>query len=195
MRSFAKTLCFSTLLANLVLTGCTIVPPWADLNYPYQTALQNQTDDDAQLSQKLQDMISASYPSTYAAVQVMTDHYNVLITGQVDSQATRDKIDSLVKAQPIVRDYYNYTTIHAAPKLYYNNSLAQKARDRIAAETNITIDSVHATSVENVVYVMGEIKQDEGVNIERVLAGIYAIPGVNKVVNLTTVTAYGTKAQ
>jgi osmotically-inducible protein OsmY len=188
-------LVFRILLAVLFLviglTGCGVTDPF-DPTYdtPFAGTLKNEADDNTALGIKIQHMIEASYPKSAATV-VLCDHFNVLVAGEVNSQATKDKIGDMIKAIPSVKDYHDYMTIQAIkPKLYDNATATKAAQLRINNENNISLEHVKVVVVAGVAYVMGNIKPNQTKNMNNALEGIYSVEGVNQVINLTKVTPY-----
>lgn len=189
MHRIVKTAGFMALLTTLLLFGCA-GPAYHELNHPYTGPHENQLKDDADLCVKLQDIIDSSYKKL-AATKVSCDHYNVLLTGQVSGQDTKDRIGDMIKGQPVVKKYWDYTTINGNPKLHFDSDITKEAQLRIENEENITLEDTQTIAVEGVVYVIGNIKVDEIGNLNKALNGIYSINGVYKVLNLTQITPYG----
>lgn len=177
----------------MVLTqlGCS-VPTFADLNYPYTGRAENQMRDDSELSAKIDTIIKERYSKSAVAIKVVADHYNVLLLGQVDSQDTKNVLSQLIKNEPSVKQYWDYTTINTTPILHEDSAINKKALLRIKDEDNITLDSLQTATVDNVVYILGNIQADEVDNMDSAITGINAITGVVKVVNLTQVAIYAT---
>jgi hypothetical protein len=116
-------------------------------------------------------------------VRVVSNHFNVLIVGQVDSRTTQVALEKFVKRQLEVRKVFDYTTISAKPDLKYSSSLTSDAQDRIATEYNIAPDKVTVIAVDGVVYVMGANIGDL-TSLKEALNGVAAMKKVRKVVNL-----------
>ncbi|MBP9742743.1 MAG: BON domain-containing protein [Burkholderiales bacterium] len=175
----------------LIQLGCS-VPAFANLNYPYTGRAENQMRDDSELSVKIETEIKERYLKSSVAIKVVADHYNVLLLGQVDSQDTKNSLSQLIKNEPSVKQYWDYTTISTAPMLHENAAVNKKALLRIKDEDNITLDSLQTATVDNVVYILGNIQAEEIDNMDSAITGINAIAGVVKVVNLTQVATYAT---
>lgn len=175
-------------------SGCAaVVPGYADLNYPYNGDAQNQLKDDNELNTKIKNMIAQNYFKSAAAVKVITDHYNVLIVGEVDSQDTKNSINQLIKNQSSVKQYWDYTSISTTvPVLFENNSINKKVQLRIASEDNITLDQLQTVTIGSVVYILGNVRTDELDNLNSAVDGINSIEGVSKVINLTQIVPYQT---
>lgn len=202
MRLFFKArsvlLCMSISILGFSLicfqSGCAaVVPGYADLNYPYTGDVENQLKDDSELNTKIQNMIAQNYFKSSAAVKVIIDHYNVLIVGEVDSQDTKNSISQLIKNQPSVKQYWDYTSVSAAaPVLSENTSINKKVQSRIASEDNITLDNLQTVTIGSVVYILGNVRTDELDNLNSAITGINSIDGVSKVINLTQIIPYQT---
>ena len=192
MRLNAKWLCFPILCVTSLLSGCAD-PAYANLNTPYVGYRENQMNDDHSLSVKLHDIVKSSY-GIKADTLVVVDHYNVLLLGEVDSQATKDQISAMITGTPVVQTYWDYTTIAAKPKLFDDSSLTKKAQLRIKSENNIAIEEINATVVAGVAYITGNYKIDQVRNLNQAIAGIYSIDGISKVINLTRQTKYGSNS-
>ena len=179
----------------VVLLGCLAscgVPNPYNPNYenPFTGTLKNEDGDNIALASKFQDAIHDGY-SESAAVVVVTDHFNVLIAGEVNSQAVKDKIGDMIKNNRAVKNYYDYTTIQAVkPTLHYNKTATKTAQLRVDNENNISQQNIKVVVVSSTAYVIGNIKPDQTKDLKSAIDGIYAVEGVNQVVNLTKIKSY-----
>ena len=192
MRLNAKWIYLPILSVTLLISGCG-VPAYSELNTPYVGYRENQMNDDHALALKLQDKIKSTYGKN-AATLVVVDHYNVLLLGEVESQTTKEQIGAMITAIPVVQTFWDYTTIATIPKLKDDASLTKKAQLRIKSENNIAIEEINATVVDGVAYITGNIKIDQIRNLNQAIAGIYSLDGINKVINLTKETKYGSNS-
>ncbi len=179
-----KILCLSLYSSLILLQGCST--PLGVVLQPYSTGpTQNQIDDDAALSQKLQDSVHTQYPTE--GLMVVSNHFNVLVVGQYSNSAAKSEIDELIQKQPGVKSVKDYATLQSKPRLNINKDLQQKAQARITEEQNISEENLQVIAVDNVVYVTGIINIAEQHNLDEAILGISVIDGVLKVVNLVQV--------
>ncbi len=178
--SFKKTL-LNLVCVSVLLAGCAQEYA-AIMNLPDTGRTDNQLEDDMNFSQKLQNLVNQQDP--LAKVKIVSDHFNVLIVGQVSTEEEKTQIVNLIKRQAITKQVWDYTTIHAKPQLNLDPTIAHKAQDRVDTEYNITQDHVQAVTADNVVYLMGEVNIAHTTNLKDAMPGVYAIEGVTKVVSL-----------
>ena len=92
---------------------------------------------------------------------------NLLLTGQVPNQSTRNAVEALARATTNVRSVVNETTVAG------NSSFSERANDsylstkvhaRLAADANGQFSPVYisVTTEDNVVYLMGLVTHAEG---------------------------------
>ena len=185
MHLFKKILYLSICSSFLSLSGCST--PIGAVIQPYSTGpTQTQIDDDAALSQKLQDSVHTQYPTE--GLMVVSNHFNVIVLGQYSNSAAKSEIDGLIQKQPGVKSVKDYATLQTKPKLNINKDLQQKAQARIASEQNISEENLNVVAVDNVVYVMGIVNTADQQNLNNAIIGISVIDGVLKVVNLVTLS-------
>ncbi len=179
------------LLSLGVVVGCGVPNPY-NPNYenPYKGAQINNTDDNKVLAQKIQNVLDDTY-SDSADTVVLADHFNVLVAGEVDNEATKNKIADTIKGIPSVKEYNDYLTVQAVkPTLYKNKTATKNAQLRIDNQANISLQHLQVVVVAGSAYVMGNIKPDQVKDLNAAIDGIYSIEGVNNVVNLTKITTY-----
>jgi osmotically-inducible protein OsmY len=151
------------------------------LTSPYITNLDNQKADDISLKNNLQDKLDDAIPNN--AIKVVTDHFNVLLVGQVATQTDKDQASVICKQFPGIKKVFNYLTVTMKPSLHVNSSITKDAVARLDHQNDIRGKMLTVVTVEDVVYIMGT-------NIGNLTAlgaainGIYTIDGVKKVVNL-----------
>ena len=179
MKSYIKILGLGLFLSVLI-GGCSS-PYYTDIGINQMGFEENQKQDDIIQSEKLNAFIKKQFPNV--AVLATSDHFNVLLAGQVDSADTKTKLVQFVKAQNEVKKVFDYTTISATPKLKYSSSLTDEANNRIATEYNINTDQITVIAVGSVVYVMGTNIGDL-TSFKKALDGVAASRHVRKVVNL-----------
>jgi osmotically-inducible protein OsmY len=179
--SFKKYL-LSLVALSSILCACSTPPSFANLNVDYSTNEENITRDDLAISKKIQDKIEVMYPGS--EVKVNSNHFNILVLGEVKTQKVKDGITSFVKAQPSVKKVWNYTTINAIPDFKINKDLVVDVKKRIMNEKNINTNNIVVEAVGDKVYLVGT---DVGnlTYFARAIRGINSMEGVSKVINLT----------
>ena len=173
------------------ITGCAVSNPFdPDYDKPFTGTSANEIKDNIDLANKIQKMIEDNYPKSAATV-VLCDHFNVLVAGEVNSIATKDKIGEMVKGIPSIKSYNDYMTIQPIdPKLHKNTKATETAQLRINNENNISMENLKVVVVSGAAYVMGNIKPNQTQNLKSAIDGIYSIEGVTLVVDLTKITTY-----
>jgi osmotically-inducible protein OsmY len=180
------------LLSLGIVVGCGVPNPY-NPNYenPYKGAQMNNTNDNKVLAQKIQNILDDTY-SKSADTVVLADHFNVLVAGEVDSEATKNKIADTIKGIPSVKEYNDYLTVQALKPTLYKNKIATKnAQLRIDNQANISLEHLQVVVVAGSAYVIGNIKPDQVKDLNSAINGIYSVDGVTNVVNLTKIIPYG----
>ena len=120
MHLFKKIVYLSLCSNLLLLSGCST--PIGAVIQPYSTGpTQTQIDDDAALSQKLQDSVHTQYPTE--GLMVVSNHFNVIVLGQYSNSAAKSEIDELIQKQPGVKSVKDYATLQTKPKLNINKDI------------------------------------------------------------------------
>ena len=179
------------LLSLGVVVGCGVPNPY-NPNYEnlYKGAQINNTDDNQVLVQKIQNVLDETY-SKSADTVVLADHFNVLVAGEVDSEATKTKIADTIKKIPSVKEYNDYLTVQAVkPTLYKNKKATKIAQLRINNQANISLEHLQVIVIASSAYLMGNIKPEQVKDLNSVIDGIYSVEGVDNVVNLTKIIPY-----
>ncbi|MCX8514380.1 MAG: BON domain-containing protein, partial [Burkholderiales bacterium] len=172
----------------IITSGCSS-PTYSKLNYSYNGAIENARIDNKEFAAKINNQIAEIYGSQ-AAVDVISDHFNILVVGQVESDGVADGIKFLIKSYPVVKSYISYATISSPPVLLTQEQVNKKVLDRIAAEDNLNQDNIQAVTIAGTVYIIGQISKYEAPNLKSIEEGLYSIPGVYKVNNLIKVMPY-----
>lgn len=167
-------------LAAVMITSCQSYF-YSKVPEPFTSNVETQEIDNSIYAKKLQKMVDKKF--TNADIKIASDHFNVLVAGQVESQGTKDAVVALIKQQKVVREVFDYTTITEHPS--YNNcsSIASKTEDRLSKEPDIISTRIDVVCVDSVVYLMGTNIGDM-THLNRAIKGIYVMEGVKKVVNL-----------
>ena len=180
------------LLSLSVVVGCSVSSPYnPNYKHPFKGALINNIDDRKALCIKISETLEdEGYNIDH--IGVACDHYSVLIVGEVDSEVTKNKVAKLIKSIPSVKEYNDYLTINAKPALYIDRTAGDAAKARLDNQANISLENLKVAVVAGSAYIMGSIKTDQVKDLKYAIDGIYAIKGINRVVNLTKVTPYDT---
>lgn len=175
----ARTLILTSITC-FIFTGCASYF-YSQVPEPFTTNAETLAMDNQSYQKKLQKMVDKNFSK--ADIKITTDHFNVLIAGQVESKKTKDALTMFIKKQQFVRDVYNYTTIAAKPSYSSSSSIVSDVEDRLAQEPDIDSNKITVTFVDGVIYLMGTNIGDL-THLNRAIKGVYAINGVNKVVDL-----------
>lgn len=167
-------------VACVLFTGCQSYF-YSQVPEPFTSNAETSAIDNQSYQEKLQKMVDKKFPK--ADIKITTDHFNVLIAGQVESQKTKEAATAFVQKQQYVRDVYNYTTITAKPSYSSSSSIVSQVQDRLSKEPDIDSSKVTVTYVDGVVYLMGS-NIGNLTHYGRAIKGIYTISGVIKVVDL-----------
>lgn len=172
------------LLIVVLMYGCSTeasVKVSNQLTSPYITDTDHQRQDDTALEQKIERLFTKHLIGD--EIQPVVLNYDVLLVGQVSSNADRSKAVRMVKNLPSPKHVFNYIKVAAKPKLNTNSKINEQAVDRLETQNNINGKAMKVITVDNVVYLMGTNLGDLTA-LNTAINGIYSIPGVRKVINL-----------
>jgi osmotically-inducible protein OsmY len=148
---------------------------------PFTSNAETQEIDNSLYAKKLQKLVDKEFPK--ADLKIASDHFNILIVGQVDSQGTKEAVVELIKKQQAVREVFDYTTITENPSYDSSSSIVYKVQERLSKEPDIISKRITVIYADGVIYLMGTNIGDLS-HLARAIKGIYVIEGVTKVVNL-----------
>ena len=168
--------------ATTLLSGCltSVVTTGAQAAYEHRS-LQN-TAHDHYLAMHIERAIhwgSDDYKTSRVSVSVLDDV--VILTGQVPTQALRDRLIPIAKTVPDVHEIHNLTTV--SPKL---STLAQlgdswittKIKTRIIAANEIDPEKIKVLTENGTVILMGTVFPDQAdiaVDIARDTSGVKGV--------------------
>ncbi|WP_432481071.1 BON domain-containing protein [Moraxella sp. ZY200743] len=111
----------------------------------------------------------------------------VLITGEVPSQAIKDDIEAMVKSMRDVAEVYNYLTISSTPKsqshTLHEGYLKSKINARLLTNQGIKSSQYKIVVRDQTAYVMGHMSPEQQ---DHILAAIQNTAGMALAVTLTT---------
>jgi len=115
-------------------------------------------------------------------VSVTSFNRRVLLTGEVPDEATRAKVEEIVKGVPSVREIQNETAIGGTSSFASRTGdsfITAKVKTHFLDEKRFKANQVKVVTEAGTVYLLGLVKQDEGAAAGEVTA---RIGGVKKVV-------------
>ncbi len=172
------------LASILLISGCSTeasVKVSDQLTAPYITDTDHQREDDTALEDKIKQLLADQVPGN--KVKAMVLNYDVLLVGQVATNADKDKVANIVKGLPSPKKVFNYINVASKPVLNTSSTITTEAMTRLETQNNINGNSMKAITVDNIVYLMGTNIGDLSA-LNTAIEGIYSIPGVKKIVNL-----------
>lgn len=167
-------------LTCLLFSGCASYF-YSEVPEPFTSNAETIALDNQSYQEKLQKMVDKKFPK--ADVEIVTDHFNVLIAGQVESKNTKTALANFIKQQQFVEDVYDYTTVTKKPSYSTSSSVISKVQDRLSKEPDIDATKITVAFVDGVVYLLGTNVGDL-THLSRAIEGVYVIDGVKKVVDL-----------
>ncbi|MCC2644954.1 MAG: hypothetical protein K0R49_1187 [Burkholderiales bacterium] len=167
-------------LASVCITSCQSYF-YSKVPEPFTSNAETQEIDNSLYAKKLQKLVDKEFPK--ADLKIASDHFNILIVGQVDSQGTKEAVVELIKKQQAVREVFDYTTITENPSYDSSSSIVYKVQERLSKEPDIISKRITVIYADGVIYLMGTNIGDLS-HLARAIKGIYVIEGVTKVVNL-----------
>lgn len=169
------------IIINVVLSGCasSYYSPVAE---PFVSNVESEKNDNINFQDKLQRMVDKQF-SKEVKVLVYSNHFNVLVVGQVKNKQTEYQLVDFLKKQENVVSVWDYTSISSTMELNYSASQTQQSLYRLSQEQDIDSDKITVVAVDNIVYIMGTNVGDL-THLERAIKGIYTIGKVKQVINL-----------
>ena len=119
------------------------------------------------------------------SVGITSFNRRVLLTGQVDSEETRQVAEEVVRSRvPNIKDIYNEIEIKPVEDFAAStrdSSLTARVKAGFVRERNLTASAIKVVTERNVVYLMGVVTREEG---QRAAIVASQVSGVSKVVTL-----------
>lgn len=113
-------------------------------------------------------------------ISIMTNNHNILLTGQVRTQALKETISQHMSEIPLARNIYNELAVDD------NADLAGYASDTLTTTRvmtgflgNVNSSQFHVTTERGVVYIMAYTTKEEGEHAAELASQVY---GVEKVI-------------
>ena len=131
------------------------------------------------------DRMHDNFPQASVSVSVTSYNHNVLLTGQVPDEATKAKVEEIIKGIPNVRKVYNEVALSGVP------SLTSKANDsaittQIKAKPldgkGVNFNHVKVVTESGAVYLMGLLTHAEADEAAKIAAATGGVVRVVKVV-------------
>lgn len=141
--------------------------------------------DNQSLEHTSKKVLKRNYPSSRFSV-VAYDN-NVLLLGQIPTQAMKDAAAAKVKALPKVANVWNYLEVGkkiSAGQVTKDGYLTTGAKTRLIAQKEVNTNNIKVVTENSTVYLLGK---DIGnrTELDGAIVGIKSIAGVKNVVDLT----------
>lgn len=173
-------------IAGALLVGCAS-GYYSQVPEPFTSNFETQQIDNENYQDKLQNLVDKNFKK--AEVKIVTNHFNVLIVGEVESSGTKVALNQFIKHQQNTKKIFDYSIVNPKPSLHTSSFLASDIRDRLAQEPDISVDNMSITVVSGVAYLMGT-NVGNLTHLDRAIKGVDAIDGVKQVVNLVQPGVY-----
>lgn len=151
------------------------------LTSPYITKAQAQRDNDSDLADRLNKILSDQVPTN--RLKVVVNNNDVLLVGQVQSQNDSLQAESICKKWPGTDKVFNYLTVNDNPGLHTSYFMASDAKSKASAFYDVNVENMDFVAVDNVIYVLGT-NIGNLTSLNTAIERMYNIPNVTKVVNL-----------
>jgi osmotically-inducible protein OsmY len=135
-------------ISCLVVNGCASYF-YSQVPEPFTSNAETLAIDNQSYQNKLQTLVNQKFPQ--ADIKIVTDHFNVLIAGQVESQKTKNSATVFIKKQQYVKDVYNYTTISKKPSYSSSSLITTAVNDRLNKEPDIDSKKITVVYIDGVV--------------------------------------------
>ncbi|MGE0799042.1 MAG: BON domain-containing protein [Lautropia sp.] len=144
-----------------------------------------QTDDQAIELKGLRELNAAINDGATGSVSITSFNRRVLLSGQVDSAATRQRAEEVVRTKvPNIRDIYNELEL-GIPTAFAtrakDTTLTARVRANLVRERNLASNAIKVVTEQSTVYLMGLVLPDEA---ERASIIASQVSGVTRVVTL-----------
>ena len=127
--------------------------------------------------------------TNFASSHITTTSYegNVLLSGEIDSEASKQKATEIVKSINEVNKVYNELAVQPNSSLTtrMNDSItASKVRAALVDNKQVTVTSIKVVVDRGICYLLGTVTQTEAEIISKIAS---RVPGVGQVVRLFTI--------
>lgn len=140
--------------------------------------------DDQNLEHKINQVLSAQIPK--GSFTVASYNQEVLLAGQVPSNAAKKRAQLAVSNTEGVRKVWNYLTVghnEGTGAISKDAYLTSSAKSRLIAQKDVNTNNIKVVTSNKVVYLLGA-KSGSPEQISSAINGIKSINGVRNVVNL-----------
>ncbi|MCC2644955.1 MAG: hemolysin [Burkholderiales bacterium] len=144
---------------------------------------------DQVLVRRVNNVLDAQVPN--GSFTIASHNQKVLLAGQVSSQEEKDKAETAVINTAGVKKVWNYLTIsvnETVGDISHDTYLTSLAKSRLIGQKHVNTNNIKVVTCNNVVYLLGDRKAGDKVQIDGAVAGINDISGVKNVVNLIQIT-------
>jgi osmotically-inducible protein OsmY len=126
-----------------------------------------------------------SFPQASVSVSITSFNHNVLLTGQVPDEATKAKVNEVIKGIPKVHTVYNEVTVSGVPSLTSeanDSSITTQIKTKLLDGKGVSFNHVKVVTEAGVVYLMGLLTHAEADEAAKVAAATGGVVRVVKVV-------------
>jgi osmotically-inducible protein OsmY len=131
------------------------------------------------------DRMRGSFPQSSVSVSITSFNHNVLLTGQVPDEATKAKVNEVIKGIPKVHTVYNEVTVSGVPSLTSeanDSSITTQIKTKLLDGKGVSFNHVKVVTEAGVVYLMGLLTHTEADEAAKVAAATGGVVRVVKVV-------------
>lgn len=181
MRKFNQLLVLSC--AAVTFAGCA-TSSGTSASDSKSTAQNTSFFENQSLENSAEDILNKYYPKGNFSTVAYDD--NVLLLGQIPTQADKDDATVRVKALPKVANVWNYLEVgknEGIGQATTDSYLTTAAKSRLVAQKGVNTDSVKVVTENGTVYLLGK-NAGNSIQVNGAVDGIKSIDGVKDVVNL-----------
>jgi osmotically-inducible protein OsmY len=131
------------------------------------------------------DRLRGAFPQASVSVSITSYNHNVLLTGQVPDDATKAKVEEIIKDVPKVNKIYNEVTVSGVPSLTSeanDSGITAKIKTSLMDGKGVNFNHVKVVTEAGVVYLMGLLTHAEADEAAKVAAETGGVVRVVKVV-------------
>lgn len=137
------------------------------------------------LENSTEDVLKNYYPA--GSFSTIAYDNNVLLLGQIPTQANKDAAAGKIKALPKVVNVWNYLEVGknvSVEQVTKDGYLTTAAKSRLIAQKGVNTNNIKVVTENSTVYLLGK-NVGSHTELDGAIVGIKGIAGVKNVVNLT----------
>lgn len=169
--------------ATVTFVGCA-TPSGTAANENKNTTASTSFFENQSLENSAQDVLGKYYPKGNFSVVAYDD--NVLLLGQIPTQADKDDATTRIKSLPKVANVWNYLEVGKNEGIGQSTTdayLTTAAKSRLVAQKDVNTDNIKVVTENGTVYLLGK-NAGNSIQVNGAVDGIKSINGVKAVVSL-----------